>query len=362
MGSTVSNTKEIKFDAINTDNLKWYKYTGDTNKTGQRRVALLDDLKQVEQCVCSPLWYKNPDELPPGCKQIKFKSRIGSDSQEGEVYLLEYEANGKTNKMVGKIMPISEKKQETLNKNEITIATKVSDLVIEGKSIFFPIVYGWGLCNETVFSTEKFKRLCEEYALKQDIFSKLEGKNYARFIVETRNKNMNELISYARDKGITENFTARQMSNVLLSELAWGDLKQYIEQEKDNITIAMYDNIINQVLTGISHFQKYLNAVHNDLHLGNVLLLFNKDSKRQQYLTCLIHDFGKSKISECSLSTEEKITDYVKFLDSLGQKSQVPDKLRPKLEKTIVFIQNCQDPKDSENFCKEILEYYNDLK
>ena len=214
-----------------------------------------------------------------------------------------------------------------------------------GKSEFFPIVYGAGRCNDTkFFENSAFKEPCSLYSFRVLIRDKFLDTNIEKkkFMLSSRlSKNKKEIINIGRKfthkiNDNDEKIHYKIPSFVLLSEMAWGDLKQFIENYKSSIIENMYNNIIIQVFLGINDLQEKLNVVHNDLHLGNILMLLYEGEKRRNegeketYLTCLIHDFGKSeKIS--IWTSENRIEDYAKFTDALLTKPEVPHSIKSRL-------------------------------
>ena len=97
----------------------------------------------------------------------------------------------------------------------------------------------------------------------------------------------------------------------------------------------MCDNILFQVFSGINDLQTKLNLVHYDLHLGNILMLFSK-IKDEKYLTCLIHDFGKTE-EITNWTSEYYKEDYIKFIDAFC-KSDMPDIIKEKLYKIEKYL------------------------
>ena len=92
------------------------------------------------------------------------------------------------------------------------------------------------------------------------------------------------------------------------------DLKQFIEENLESGTVIsdiVWFNIFEQVLNGINDMQK-INIIHNDLHLGNVLLL----TKIPDEFTCLIHDFGMSEIND-NMNKDDRSFDILKFIDTI---------------------------------------------
>jgi hypothetical protein len=193
------------------------------------------------------------------------EERIGSDSTMGEVY--------KWDGMAVKVMPILNKSSFNNNLKEIELAKEVSDLVVNGISPYFPIVYGWEFCDSTLFYNDK----------------------ESGFAKQSR--------AFQKTKDI--------QSHLLFSELAFSDLKNYIHR----LSSIELDEVISQVLKAISDLQEHCGIVHNDLHLGNILLLYNP---KKYGVHILIHDFGRS-IKVKSLSKTQKKRDIIIFLNSLRE-------------------------------------------
>lgn len=197
------------------------------------------------------------------------EKRIGSDSTMGEVY--------EWHKSAMKIIPII----NSNNMKEIELAKEVSDLVVSGLSSYFPIVYRWDLCDDTVF----YKHSESAFAKQSRAFQK----------------------------------TEELQSHLLFSELAFSDLKNYIHK----LSNLELDEVISQVLKAISDLQVHCGIVHNDLHLGNILLLY----KPSEYgVQVLIHDFGRS-VKVKSLSSIQKKRDIIIFLNSLREEGISDDRL-----------------------------------
>lgn len=99
------------------------------------------------------------------------------------------------------------------------------------------------------------------------------------------------------------------LSNLLFSELAYSDLKNYMNR---NISYEILNEIVYQVFKGIRDLQMLCRVVHNDLHLGNVLL--SKNVFCTQDVHILIHDFGRSLKVKGDMSNIQKKTDIYTFL------------------------------------------------
>lgn len=198
---------------------------------------------------------------------MKALNRIGSDSTMAQVF----EYNYNVLQMAIKILPILSKQSLNLNIKEIDLSMEVSLLVERGRSRYFPLVYHHSLCNSTFYyqhETCPFKIKSCEYQKNYDL-----------------------------------------SSNLLFSELAYTDLKNFVSK---NTSPEFLNEIIGQVFEGIHDLQMLCNIVHNDLHLGNILLLHNPTSIEKIHI--LIHDFGRSIKVKGHFSNIQKKTDLYTFL------------------------------------------------
>ncbi len=186
----------------------------------------------------------------------KIISRIGSDSKNGEVYLGRIEKNA----FAIKVLPIINDNSFDKNRNEITIAELASQMVLENRTVHFPIIYGYDLCENTIFHNDNFTIKSEKY--QND---------------ETK-------------------------SHILIMELGWCDLNQYVKNCK--ISEGEMKYIKNQCYEAIDDMHRLLGVCHNDLHLANFLLLPSKENKYGYII--LIHDFGSSEFRKeyCNLDYE----------------------------------------------------------
>lgn len=173
---------------------------------------------------------------------INVNKRIGSKSQNAEVFL----GSSLDREFAIKVLPIINDNSMEKNKNELIISDLASQLVLENRSIHFPIVYGYDGCQKTDFHN-----------------------------IELTNK------SQIYQKGETK-------SHILLQELCLCDLKQYFEQNK-YISEDEIRYIKDQCYKAIDDMHNLMKVCHNDLHLGNFLLL--PDNNKYGYII-LICDFG----------------------------------------------------------------------
>ena len=170
----------------------------------------------------------------------KIKSRIGSESQNAEVYM--------TGDLAIKVLPLINKNSFEKNINEITITELASQAVLENRTIHFPIMYGFDLCENTIFYNDNFTRKSIKY---QDGQSK---------------------------------------SHIIFMELGCCDLKYYMNNNSIESEELTY--IKKQCMEAISDMHMIIGVCHNDLHLGNFLLL--PYGNKYGYII-LIHDFGNAE-------------------------------------------------------------------
>lgn len=258
---------------------------------------------------------------------IEAIERIGSDSTAGEVYKYKLE---KTEIIAIKILPIINSRSVNINNNEITLAKKVSNLVLENKSKYFPLVYDDIFCDSTYYyehSTSKFAIQSLNYQQYTYVKNELEKINDSDTIKELdkiykSGKNLNEIFKSIGIEKSLSNLNNKISSQLLFSELAYTDLRNYLTKK---VSREILREIILQVFEGIKDLQKLAFIVHNDLHLGNVLLRTNvitfvSNHNEEEYkLNILIHDFGRSKSYNNyeSLSNIQKKTDILTFINEI---------------------------------------------
>jgi hypothetical protein len=201
------------------------------------------------------------------------EERIGSKSTRAEVFKWKYGDTLVAVKVI-RITGIS-------SKSECNIAKAVSDLVVQGKSPYFPILYGTGTAQTVVFNDGK----------------------------------------------------VRQNACVLFSEMAYTDLANCAM----TLTVSQLNEVILQVLKGIRDLQLYCNVVHNDLHLGNVLLLRNPDKYGVQ---ALIHDFDRSATNPRlgTLAPLQKKKDAIVFLHCIRDLRRDKAHLHQKIDTAIDIL------------------------
>jgi len=292
----------------------------------------------------------SPDTSPiqKTCPTIIIEKQIGSSSVAGVVYKIHIGAKP----AALKVLPITDEELIEQNMKEIYIAKLLSGLVLSNISIFFPIVYNSYKCNDIIYPiTSKFVPDSFKYAIFKTAYDLLikilqdnnvdltnvknklnlrrfKTSNILRDLTFTGTQSIHEfiqIITTAVNEKISsfnlssENYInandikPRLEGDILISELAQGDLATFIDEilNKDEIlSDSIWFNIIECILKGIKDMQS-VNVIHNDLHIGNVLVLIKNDR-----ITMLIHDFGNSSIND-NWNADERTFDILKFLDNI---------------------------------------------
>lgn len=234
--------------------------------------------------------------------------RIGSKSMCGEVYLLRM-ATGE--QIAIKIMPITNEKSKQENNNEISIATKASQLVLDGKTDHFPLVYGHNHCKNTEYDEKSnFILNSQTWCLQNQISGEKGRKQGIKFFKSTHNMDINQKIEYVNKNMPDLDIKMELESDVLLSELAWGDLHSFLVENVEKMSNDDLYQMFENILEIIMDMQNKLHIVHNDFHTGNILV----DMSRIGF-NLLAHDFGKSK--EIQIFTTE---DYIQDVETIASK------------------------------------------
>ncbi len=296
---------------------------------------------------------------------VDVEYRIGSESTKGEVYKTKLEILGNyisnfenSNEvyMATKILPILNDKSIKDNENEIKLALEASRLVLKGESIYFPIVYNFAICEETNFYNNKdYKLGFYERSLRYQQFRKISSIISEVFdSFKFKDEALSKIVEYKRSLKSPEfvinyivkklendnisnkndiqkvinllnkiNFDIKISSHLLFSEIASYDLNYYLNNFKLSYE-NLYD-ILYKIFYAINDLHTKLNILHNDLHLGNILILeiinYNEDKDNEEFENSqflkipLIHDFGSSrKINFENLDNQERIKDILYFM------------------------------------------------
>jgi tRNA A-37 threonylcarbamoyl transferase component Bud32 len=237
--------------------------------------------------------------------------------------------------VVMKIMP-----KAATNAHEIKTAIALANLVVTRKSKHFPIVFAHGHCNEVVLTepyfenrfriNERLKIIKTKYNNRQlkdpnqllnhdpfgtgkiilfnlDVSKCLTGQDNLMSQLDGTGKpakfQMEFLDYYLTEEELQSIKDKKFECDLLYSELADTDVKNFIETNKKVISFGLLFHIYFDVIEGIIDMQKE-GYIHGDLHLGNVLLLIDKStgSKLGDWkIVTLLHDFGtvySEKITE----------------------------------------------------------------
>lgn len=260
---------------------------------------------------------------------INTNKRIGSESTMAQVF--EVEINNYP--IAVKVLPIISKESYSQIENEVNLARLASNLVINEESIYFPIVFGGNLCEETYFYSgayayyEKSRRFQEyEYLL-----SLTNDEKKISQILAYKKKFVDASIA-SRDLSLGPiSLTGKVKSYLLFSELASYDLKYYLQHNP--LTIEL----IKDIFKAIYDLHTKLNIVHNDLHLGNILIKGNPDFLTPGNPVPLIHDFGKSYISDFSSEYDRK-DDLLHLLNKLIELDNNPGKIKDYLNSALDIV------------------------
>jgi hypothetical protein len=273
------------------------------------------------------------------------EGRIGSPSENGQVFRMKCGSD-----IALKIMPICYSTSQLENENELRLAKLLSMSVQRGESTHFPMVYASGYCDNVQLENDNFlkryqlltmanmiKEWSKEDKIKlndiltmnyetgeYDVTAEIDltadidrgPGNIVGQLREIFQDNIND--THTKLEKIMGKFSLPTLpAHILYSELANMDLKQYLGQFR--VSDEKYREILVQVIKAVKELQSH-RIVHNDFHLGNVLVVIQNDS-----LLLLIHDFGKSFQREV-LSEEDKLIDMrvmFKCLEKIATPSQL---------------------------------------
>lgn len=333
---------EIKATLVDTPSL-WTVTSGqvdfDVHPAARLQKAIDGSNLPSEPCFCSFIGYasqhKCPDRtLGPDHNMILMKKRIGSPSSDAEVYAVSYDS------IIAalKVMPVTSSDDEAKNTDEIANAIRASDLVKSGYSSHFPLVYSSGKCDNVIFQPDsKFINAAEDYArvltLKQEYPAKrrLIDALIKQIPVSPERAHRADII--AQRIGVEPPLRENGIAHLLLSEMAREDVRTWSQRRHHD---TEWLSVITQAIEAISHLHMGLNLCHNDLHLGNLLLL--DDS------TVLIHDFGRS----INLTDSNWKDDYVEFFDNVWSALNIPENLKEDVYQLLIFTNDFSVNDESE--------------
>jgi len=284
--------------------------------TYANRLAAYLFIRNNTTTICSNLWTND-----------QINQRIGTESTAGEVYELKYQ-----NYMIAaKLMPIDTISSEHDNQNEINMARLFSDAVVHRECSHFPLLYGSGYCKNTMKGSQSWSRGLD-FQIRMRVVDQLSSVDRKRLLIQSRSMNTAQFLANAHQLGLMtpdpNHFNVQ--SNVMFSEMAYSDMKILFNMEAAQ-ALNLYDycdDYVRQVLVAIQ-YMKSKNVMHNDLHLGNVLLLPILDERR---MIALVHDFGKS-----AFVSEWKCDDVVKFFDDLSHVPFLKSTIKMKIQAILKY-------------------------
>jgi len=235
--------------------------------------------------------------------------RIGSASMNGRVY--EVEQNSTGTRIALKIMSID-------NEDECKRAT----LLGKTYPLYFPRVFSWDTCDNVIVRKEGeehsdvFIEFAEREFIKKFVLVKIPGtpldKKRLGILMKKIHTSGVDLMKDLEGIGVPTNILLQSRTHrgicmtVMASELMSGDLLSLVKENPRHNEIP---RLIGEVFAGI-RFLVRMKIVHEDLHLGNILLRSNHEG----HLSSVIHDFGESTENR---SPYEHTRDIYKFLDAL---------------------------------------------
>jgi len=101
-------------------------------------------------------------------------------------------------------------------------------------------------------------------------------------------------------------------SNILMSELAWGDLRMFIAKYGKQTSNVSFHSLMRMIFSAIRDLQTKLGLIHRDLHTGNILL---RISSEENCFIPLIHDFGMTANLPYPENVGKDWSDVAKILD-----------------------------------------------
>lgn len=264
---------------------------------------------QQKRTLCDMIFNHPHQEKQEGTVEVL--QRIGSESKEAEVYLVSLPDQ---NLGAMKIMPRKSIDDISKNSNEIQVASQASELALNEECRYFPHVYASGHCsNVSLYPGSQHIPRAIEWAQYERLLSQYPGKERMIEILIHQGLPFDRISQRLNLKYKT---TPMISADILISELANEDMGQWALRGH---SLNDWKLIIKDVLNGLHCLHVDLGFIHNDMHLGNVLITEEERA--------LIHDFGKAE----PIGAYDFTRDYTTFLYSLLDETKgyyVPDKIQ----------------------------------
>lgn len=362
-GEAQMNNREALLSSFDTDGLDWVQASGhvDTLDFDLNRFVIGGILRKLSKRHDMCIFYGNNIKDTNTSLFYKILKRIGSDSRDAEVYLVEFNYKDYKYLVAAKLLVETMESDKDKNQTEIEIATLLSDAVMNGLTISFPLVYGVYDCNNIKLSSQgDLYHSCLLRNVNDYLLGIGKSRNQVRrFMHINKLKSKPELLEkvaeFVGNKFVGNNFaklgdtssafasgedscdvilhTDRFKGHVMFSELAWGDLANFLEQCHFDLDCKQKTKMIRYIITGIYKGIRDLqmfSVVHRDLHLGNVLIKIVKPNNVQYNIIPLIHDFGHSVIVT-EWTPEDYTSDFEKITSTLTTNLHVPMEVKESL-------------------------------
>jgi hypothetical protein len=237
--------------------------------------------------------------------------------------------------MACKVLPIDSEDALERNIREISFAKEASE-VGEYSGKYFRKVYEFTFCEETYFYNLK----CQFNAKSEvpDFNSKSRRYQQYTYLLDMSPVEVRPLILNFKRRFVDAEIASRALinsfrlphkifSNLFFSQVAEYDLDYYLSQCRTE-DINFKDLLLN-IFKAIEAMHTKLSLVHNDLHLGNILIINGHT---------LIHDFGKSYKSTFE-GIKDRQKDIFYFLAQLYDKTELPNQIKTLLDEVSdIFI------------------------
>lgn len=234
-------------------------------------------------------------------------------------------------------------KKELGSLNELYILKKTTELFLQGKTNYLPILYGAYFCkkahatdyaNQNIVKNYKSAPLMKKFNASIKDINDIIDILYNNHIFETKR---DELLSIARKQQEVHDFLTYMLNSdfslSILTELAYKDLGNFLSQNLFSpsfLSKHSYEHlshvlisIIEQTIMGLYILHNHLNVAHLDIHMGNILVMGSKEQGLYKYIHkeygsvyishvnfyVLIWDYGRALIVPPSARDTREVRD-----------------------------------------------------
>lgn len=337
----------LRFSVVSAETVPWDEmvetWIEDRLATYGRAMDILDSiLGGPEPCPRLGVEPENPMFLA---------GRLGNEKASSNVFRIGFREH--KGAVVLKILPHSNYDTKPPDPNgekstqEALIADRASDAVKEGKTTYFPLVFGRGTCDGAILpppsstarrSARELYDQARYWAISRAMIEQYVPLEYQKGAVEWANgKGPEEVLDMIRDNnvpGVTIPTNAPIRAELILMERAWGDLSMYLWQA-ETVDKEGVRKLILHCLYAIRHLQSVLKIVHRDLVPENILIQKIKDKDGTVRPRPLITDFGDAVEFTGRGGREEQLLDVYTFFRALRNKRT---KLTERIDVMITLI------------------------